>query len=269
MNTVIYASNPCNSEVENSSITNPEPLTQRQQELQAAIDWLEDKPPAPPVLWKNGKFIPIEEIQALAKYPHAKLIRLAETVEINGDPRDVYHFKVEIICRECQIPRVYVLNKKELSDLLKQGRGNQLHEMICRPCSERLKEERDQEEAEDKCDNVENFIGFIINPDEEWDEDRSRWFKELLSDLSGLDHGLIKHHIKQMDYGEFLQTPYWKAVAQQVRHRSRYRCQVCNSAEFLQVHHRDYSIHGEEHLYLNELVCLCSTCHQTHHRKNK
>lgn len=33
----------------------------------------------------------------------------------------------------------------------------------------------------------------------------------------------------------------------------------------IHVHHRTYEHHGEEHLHLGDLVCLCSVCHKTFH----
>ena len=43
------------------------------------------------------------------------------------------------------------------------------------------------------------------------------------------------------------------------------RCQLCNQTESLQVHHRDYSIHGKEHVSLNDLTVLCGFCHGVFH----
>lgn len=43
------------------------------------------------------------------------------------------------------------------------------------------------------------------------------------------------------------------------------RCQVCNSSNNIQAHHRTYDTHGREHLHMNDLVVLCEICHGLFH----
>lgn len=68
-----------------------------------------------------------------------------------------------------------------------------------------------------------------------------------------------------MDYRDFLGTPYWRAIAAHTKYRARYRCQLCNSRSSLVTHHRDYGIHGKEHVHLYDLIVLCNDCHQKFH----
>src|SRR5664279_1632542 len=52
--------------------------------------------------------------------------------------------------------------------------------------------------------------------------------------------------LKAMPYSEYLKTPHWKKTSQQALERARYRCQVCNTKENLNVHHNTYEHLGEE-----------------------
>lgn len=68
-----------------------------------------------------------------------------------------------------------------------------------------------------------------------------------------------------MKYEDYLKTDYWKAVAQAVKKRAGYRCQICNSQHDLQAHHRCYDHRGKELEYLDDLTCLCRRCHAIFH----
>jgi hypothetical protein len=73
--------------------------------------------------------------------------------------------------------------------------------------------------------------------------------------------------IKRLPYAEFLRTPYWKMVAAAVRKRANEACEMCASRKALQVHHKTYVNHGYEHSHLDDLICLCASCHATFHDK--
>lgn len=70
-------------------------------------------------------------------------------------------------------------------------------------------------------------------------------------------------------YNDYLKTDYWKIVAEAVKKRADYRCQLCNSQHDLCAHHRTYDHRGNELNYLNDLVCLCRRCHEIFHGKIK
>lgn len=70
-----------------------------------------------------------------------------------------------------------------------------------------------------------------------------------------------------MNYQDYLKTDYWKAVAQAVKKRADYRCQICNSQHDLQAHHRCYDHRGKELQHLGDLTCLCRRCHAIFHGK--
>ena len=70
-----------------------------------------------------------------------------------------------------------------------------------------------------------------------------------------------------MNYKDYLQTDYWKAVAFKVKERAEFRCVVCNSSEGLSAHHRTYDHRGNELSHLNDLTCLCGACHNLYHKQ--
>ena len=75
-------------------------------------------------------------------------------------------------------------------------------------------------------------------------------------------------YIKNMNYQDFLNTPYWVAIANQVKYEAGYRCSLCNSEYNLRTHHKTYSRHGEElSRWDKDLICLCDNCHKTFHNK--
>lgn len=84
--------------------------------------------------------------------------------------------------------------------------------------------------------------------------------------VAGLnDWSYLKDYICDMDYYDFLKTPYWKAIAEKVRYKADYKCQICNSSEGLNVHHRSYENHGDELHHMEDLICICKDCHEKHH----
>jgi len=72
--------------------------------------------------------------------------------------------------------------------------------------------------------------------------------------------------LKFLKYPLFLRTPYWFAVSSVVKERAGNRCQMCNSPENTQAHHRTYEHRGFEHLHMGDLVCVCEKCHKQHHK---
>ena len=74
--------------------------------------------------------------------------------------------------------------------------------------------------------------------------------------------------LRAMPYEEYLQTPEWGERRDFMLQQAGNRCQVCNSPEDLNVHHRTYERRGnEEH---GDLTVLCQSCHAWfHYRMNE
>lgn len=67
------------------------------------------------------------------------------------------------------------------------------------------------------------------------------------------------------DYQNYLQSDHWKQTRKAALERSHHRCQICNSPERLQVHHRTYDRLGAE--LPEDLTVLCANCHHLFHNK--
>ena len=72
--------------------------------------------------------------------------------------------------------------------------------------------------------------------------------------------------MKKNEYYKQLESPEWKAKAEQIKDRDHYTCKICGKQYNLQVHHKKY-IKGlkaweyPDHL----LITLCSSCHTKKH----
>lgn len=104
----------------------------------------------------------------------------------------------------------------------------------------------------------------------QFDEDQSKpLFECFLEDMNTIPLKQIKKTVCALKYYDFLRTAYWQIIATQVKYEKDMVCESCgkrfNKMQFLDVHHKDYSIHGEEHLHLDDLVCLCDFCHKNIH----
>lgn len=69
--------------------------------------------------------------------------------------------------------------------------------------------------------------------------------------------------LRTMPYQAYLQTPEWQEKRDQALERSGHRCQLCNSDDSLNVHHRTYERRGNEEL--SDLTVLCRQCHNLFH----
>ncbi len=68
-----------------------------------------------------------------------------------------------------------------------------------------------------------------------------------------------------MPYTEYLLTEEWQERRRGALKRAGYRCQLCNAAERLDVHHRTYERRGSE--WNADLIVLCRPCHAKFHDK--
>lgn len=69
---------------------------------------------------------------------------------------------------------------------------------------------------------------------------------------------------RAMQYENFLHTVYWKIVCGWKISQPPY-CRRCRARYALNVHHKNYEIHGEEHRHLDKLEVLCRDCHAAGH----
>lgn len=93
-------------------------------------------------------------------------------------------------------------------------------------------------------------------------------FATLKALWAAIDEKTMKYKANTIKggYSAFLNTIYWKTVAEEAKRRAGYRCQLCNSDKSLNVHHRCYDNRGNEVLHMEDLICLCHDCHEHHHK---
>lgn len=87
----------------------------------------------------------------------------------------------------------------------------------------------------------------------------------IFESLPSLDQSELSRRLRDMHYSEFLQTAYWFAVSSMAKSKAGMRCQICNSFNSIQVHHRTYDTFGSEFLHMNDLTVLCGHCHGMFH----
>ena len=143
---------------------------------------------------------------------------------------------------------------------------------LCANCKEAIRKrnlERSKERQVDlikiRKENTEVYIKRYLDPSNSWKKGVKTYQK--INDLKELyiNQKEVEEYIKDMDYYDFLETPYWKAIAEYIRKRADYKCQLCNSTENLNVHHRTYEHHGDELNNLRDLICICEDCHYKFH----
>ena len=91
-------------------------------------------------------------------------------------------------------------------------------------------------------------------------------FEKMVSVINTPDWERVKSYILDLRYFYFLRTSYWLIISMEVKRRANFRC-ACGCRENLQVHHTEEGDkhHGEEHLFLEGLICLCKKCHENLH----
>lgn len=98
-------------------------------------------------------------------------------------------------------------------------------------------------------------------------ESQDRFLKFYIMDRAIMnDRDKVAAFIKNMNYKDFLRTPYWRIIAEE-RKKFAGKCACCGSTEKLAVHHPTYVNHGYEHENIWELTVLCSNCHAKIHKK--
>jgi 5-methylcytosine-specific restriction endonuclease McrA len=71
---------------------------------------------------------------------------------------------------------------------------------------------------------------------------------------------------RKSKYSLSLNSVYWKDVRQRIIARDR-SCIDCGSILYLEVHHLTYKNKGNELENLEDVILLCSKCHQKRHNK--
>ena len=65
------------------------------------------------------------------------------------------------------------------------------------------------------------------------------------------------------NYQDYIHSSAWGSKSKDAKERAGNRCQLCNSKENLQTHHRTYERLGDEEP--GDLIVLCEKCHKKFH----
>lgn len=65
---------------------------------------------------------------------------------------------------------------------------------------------------------------------------------------------------RRVDYYIYIKSPEWRARAEAAKERAGYRCEVCNSRDRIEAHHRTYERLGNE--LDSDITVLCHDCHE-------
>ena len=185
-----------------------------------------------------------------------------ECIRTGSDDGLSHKFMTEVICSNCGLKYNIPIKRQALLDYITTGK------FICDNCKFEEKQ-RNKAKVVDyvkqRSDNTDTYIKLYLNTNNSWNSNvnPTQKFKEIA--YADIDRDRVKFHILQMDYYDFLATPYWKAVSQYKRYKAKYKCELCNSNGSLAVHHKTYENHGLEVYHLEDLVVLCKDCHEKFH----
>lgn len=155
---------------------------------------------------------------------------------------------------------------------------NRRKELFCEECLrkqnelDRKKEEENKKQRILKCENItDEFIWQYLDPNRSFKKEVNPREKiESIMDVNCLDCSRVQQVILEMDYLDFLKTPYWDGVRNCKLKRAKYCCQLCSGKGILNVHHKKYENHGREHIKSvadDDLIVLCKDCHEKFHDK--
>lgn len=183
---------------------------------------------------------------------------------------------IEVKCPDCSTFRKVEYTKSKFLKYLSflknpNKRSVEKKDYLCPDCLQKSYEDERKAKEEKKLahlkeveENTEKYIKDYLNPHKRWRKGMKLWWKMNELDVP-VYSDVIAEYIVKMDYKDFLNTKYWKAIAEKVKRRAGDKCNVCNSTENLNVHHRTYEHHGYELYNLKDLVCLCKECHEKYH----
>lgn len=193
---------------------------------------------------------------------------ISECIEASPQ-RSKLTFYVELKCDSCGA----IINKKLTKTKFIEALSNK-GKYLCEECQKRKEEKNAEEQAkikkeyeQRKIQKTKIFIQKALNPDFFWAESipKKRYYTVLREEVSRTNEKEVADYIKNMPYKDFLQTPYWEAVANRKRYKANFKCELCNNTGLLNVHHKSYKNHGYEVDHLEDLIVLCEDCHKKFH----
>jgi len=176
----------------------------------------------------------------------------------------------EAECKGCKNIYVINTNKQTMYDYITAMRSNNNTNdyklFTCSQCKRKLAKP-EKESKEQMLKGTAKFIDLYLKPKKKLDANLSkRTFWIMRNQVDDCNVEKIAEHIKNMNYYDFLKTPYWKIISWYVKALSDFKCKLCGSGDSLATHHSTYEHHGYEiHRYKKDLICLCNNCHEKFH----
>ncbi len=115
------------------------------------------------------------------------------------------------------------------------------------------------------------FLNNFTDPDKYWPNtiEPSKMFYILKESYKGIYKTDAWSILMALDYSDFLRTPYWKAISYKIKEDAGFKCSRCGATKHLVVHHKTYKHHGYELDYLEDLECICQSCHENIHENEE
>jgi len=214
----------------------------------------------------RGSYLSFEDVQFLSQFKSKeKLLFEKTTKQTRGD----IHSTIEFFCADCNLLYPKDATKTEILNYISSINKSI---WLCKECEEDRKENRrkkQEKREEDERRDKEETLTTILDPLSYWRDhvkkrERFQLVRNLLLYNKDFSYRALKT-IKSMGYQDFLQTPYWKAISYEVKRRSNFRCSLCGENTNLNTHHTTYKILGKELEHMDDLVCVCFTCHSKIH----
>lgn len=89
--------------------------------------------------------------------------------------------------------------------------------------------------------------------------------KEAIATKKADEEQALRELRRTMPYLDFLKSEYWAQVRAKALRSAQYQCQLCKETKNLHVHHKSYGNRGDELNHMDDLIVLCSSCHETFH----
>lgn len=219
---------------------------------------------------KYGDLIDNKTLVLLSNGNQQKVKRLFQK---GGSIKDGCSFDCELKCEKCG--KLFVehnCSKSRVDKIFGIVSKRQRGSILCPSCLDEWKKDIEEEKrlASEQYKNglqerTESYIEYYLDPNRSWNSGVKNYAKIQSLLHRDVDWDSIRDYICDMDYYDFLKTPYWKAIAEKIKYRANFKCQICNSNESLNVHHRSYENHGDEIHHMDDLICICKECHEKHH----
>lgn len=236
-------------------------------------------------LIKDGDFIDSELLGMLKKASRKNQQKAFYLYKERGYKQQLQYL-VELECPACGYSHKKYVSKTKLMQVLGYSNTYSSGEYLCycEKCeAEKKAKDREEEKRQNKIyqEKVQikaqirkrQYIEDYLDPNKIFNEGilANAKIDKIMGSFYGYDFDEeIKKAIQNMDYADFLKTPYWDGVRNYKLKRAKYSCQLCGGKEILNVHHKTYENHGREHIRQiadNDLIVLCKTCHEKFHDK--